>query len=359
MFVAGLDTGYIAKCSLFNVLAFSRLSWLASFIEPPPAVMLEVRNAVNRLSRGPWNAFPYKFAKNLKSIGCKIQINDLKMASIAGRVRNALCTATCFGETQSRLQLTLVGMERIPRVPQREWLEGSINYNMQNAINIVLPIFPTICSDGLAERPSQHEVHSALMDQANDTYAFKLLCKRLPRFFPGLEDCATYISHVIKKYQSICKTHSHTIVIAHMRAILNQWSTAHRYGLVQRCEFCSEHADKLEHILVCPKLHRILALAMSQHNLRPSLEVLLLFRHHDMPISVPLVRYCMIWLCIAFNCHNSCRHGKSFNLRLARFHMKRLATRCNKCRNDIIWYRSVTLNLPTSNQLPAIALPAV
>ena len=56
--------------------------WLASFIEPPKEVMVEFRNAVNRLSRGPWNAFPYKFATNMESIGLKVQVHDLKMIQL-------------------------------------------------------------------------------------------------------------------------------------------------------------------------------------------------------------------------------------------------------------------------------------
>ena len=180
----------------------------------------------------------------------------------------------CFVESFNSVQRSLVGMERILRVPQRDWLEGSIIYNVQNAINTVTPLFignsaldwgspvqlqnsalewgspvPGICSSGLAECPSQHEMHVALIEQANDQYAFQLLCNRMLRFFPGDEDCAKYVSHVTKFYHKICKTHSHTIVVAHMRVILNQWSTTHRYGNEGLCFFCSEHVDKLEHIV--------------------------------------------------------------------------------------------------------------
>ena len=255
-FVRGLETGYVAKCSLFNVLAFSRLSWLASFIDPPPEILVEVRNAVNRLSRGPWNAFPYRFAKNLKAVGCKIQISDLKKASIAGRVRNALDTTTCFSRCWDFVQQSLIGFERILRVPQREWLDSSIIYNLQHAINLISPHFPTIRSMDRVDLPSQHKMYHHLLELEGDVYACDLLARRMQRFFPGDAECATHVTHITNIYRIISKTHIHTIIIAHMRAVLNQWSTSHRYGQPGACVFCGDHEDKLEHILICLKLHR-------------------------------------------------------------------------------------------------------
>ena len=77
-FLRSIDNGYTATCSLFNILALPKLTWLASFVEPPPLVLHEVRCAVNRLSRGPWNAFHYRFALGLKNLGLELQVADIK-----------------------------------------------------------------------------------------------------------------------------------------------------------------------------------------------------------------------------------------------------------------------------------------
>ena len=244
------------------------------------------------------------------------------------------------------------------RVLQREWLESSVLYSMQNAIDTILPLYPNILECATCDLPSQHEIHMELMDREKDTYAFDLMCTRLLRFFPDTLDCQKNVTYIISKYNIIVKSHLHTVVLAHLRALLNQWSTQHRYGKVGVCLFCRELEDRLEHVVVCPKVHRLLALAMNQRVLRPSIETLLLFKHQGFDVSLPLVRYCMIWLCVAFNCHNACRHVSFFSIKLVRFQLKRLASRCNNTRKDINWFRSTTLNLPTNGDLASpIVLP--
>ena len=140
----------------------------------------------------------------------------------------------------------------------------------------------------------------------------------MPRFFPDFDsdECKKHVTYIVSKYSIVSKSHSHTIVLAHLRALLNQWSSTHRYGKEGVCWFCGKCQDKLEHILVCPKVHKNIALAMNQRSLRPSIETLLFFKHQGIDVSLPLIRFCMIWLCVAFNCHNACRHGSHFSLRL-------------------------------------------
>ena len=160
--------------------------------------------------------------QNMKSIGLKVQVHDLQKASISGRVRNALQTATCFPAAAQSITTALVGFERVLRVQQREWHDSSIIFSMRDAIDTGTHIYPNIHTSSTVDLPSQHQIYSELRERENDTYANDLMCTRMLRFFPDSVDCQKHVTHIISKYSIISKTHIHTIVLAHLRALLNQ-----------------------------------------------------------------------------------------------------------------------------------------
>ena len=235
-------------------------------------------------------------------------------------------------------------------VCQPDWLYNSVLWNMQRAIDIVLPLFPRLLNTSTVQIPTQHIIHNKLKEVDKDGYCVSLIASRLTRFFPEAGDMTCYIPHIVDSYKQACRSMKQGIVMAHARIAMNQWCTARRYGQTRRaCLFCGEARDELEHIVQCPKLHYHINSSMNQRMLWLSTESLLLFRHMGIPLSMPIIRYALIFECLAFNCYNSCRHGAAFNLKLVRFHAKRLAVRCNKTRNCIVWFRTNRLTLPTPN----------
>ena len=57
-FIGSLDCGLTTKISLYNMLAISKLSYVATFFPPTRAALLAENRAVQLVSKGPWNAFP-------------------------------------------------------------------------------------------------------------------------------------------------------------------------------------------------------------------------------------------------------------------------------------------------------------
>ena len=65
----------------------------------------------------PWNVFPDRFAKNLKSLGMNVNIIALEKASIAGRVRNALVTFSTCLDWWADVQRAIGGFDRFLKDP--------------------------------------------------------------------------------------------------------------------------------------------------------------------------------------------------------------------------------------------------
>jgi hypothetical protein len=92
-FIASLDCGLLTKLSLYNMIAISKLSYVASFIPPNPAALRAENRALQLLCRGPWNAIPPALLKSVKAIGIPVQAVDLRILSIASRLRVAHSTS--------------------------------------------------------------------------------------------------------------------------------------------------------------------------------------------------------------------------------------------------------------------------
>ena len=77
---------FVASIPLYNCLAFSTIAWLASIVAPSPAVLAQEYIALQRLTRGPWQAIPSALLKHLKGqIGLPVQAHCIYNTSIAAR----------------------------------------------------------------------------------------------------------------------------------------------------------------------------------------------------------------------------------------------------------------------------------
>ena len=92
-FISLLDCGLLTKLSLYNMLAVSKLFFVASFVPPNQAAKRAESRALQILGRGPWNALHPGILKNAKVIGMPTQAIDLHTMSVASRTRVAHCTS--------------------------------------------------------------------------------------------------------------------------------------------------------------------------------------------------------------------------------------------------------------------------
>ena len=92
-FIGSLDCGLVTKVSLYNMLAISKLSYVAAFLPPSRDILKVEKRALQLVLRGPWNAIPDGVFQNLKSIGFPVQARDLSTLSSASRVRVASSTS--------------------------------------------------------------------------------------------------------------------------------------------------------------------------------------------------------------------------------------------------------------------------
>jgi hypothetical protein len=342
-FLLSLDCGLTATISLFNILALPRLAWLASFINPPCHIRKLVSDSILRLTRGPWNAIPVRCATALKEIGFKNQFCDTVVQSFASRARNACSTISNYHATSIALQASLICNDRNLEPQDTDWLRHSVFQNLSDAIDHCrssgIPISTDGTQDGIVY---QSKVHKLLLHANHSRLEFcrSTFQRRLSRFFEvgTFEHC---IDHIFAMYRLLGSKYKQCIIVSHLRAVCNQWCTNRRFGLVARhCLFCSAHSDSLEHYLVCARFASHFCSAINHDFFLPTTENLLCLTHLGNDLNTKAAAFCCIYLHTAFRCYNSCRHGKKMSLRLIRFQLKQIASNCQQCRKDIVFWRT-------------------
>ena len=90
------------KISLYNMLAISKLSYVAAFLPPNRDILKVEKRALQALLRGPWNAIPDGLVKNLKGLGFPVEARDLSTHSSASRIRIAASTSNVVKNLHSK-----------------------------------------------------------------------------------------------------------------------------------------------------------------------------------------------------------------------------------------------------------------
>ncbi len=105
--IRSLGLGLIPSITLYNTLAFPKISWKASFFEPTTATLQHEHKAIQHLTNSPWNAIPNDLIHTLRDIGLPAQAHSLSTTSTAARTRNALETMTTYHDNINMIQETL------------------------------------------------------------------------------------------------------------------------------------------------------------------------------------------------------------------------------------------------------------
>ena len=91
-----LDCGLTTTIALYNMLAISKLSFVAAFFLPSKLAEKTEEWGLQKILRGPWNAIPSRALFDFCDIGIKPCARSLFEVARSSQVRSANLTSNCF-----------------------------------------------------------------------------------------------------------------------------------------------------------------------------------------------------------------------------------------------------------------------
>ena len=313
-FIGSLDCGMVTKISLYNMLAISKLSYIAAFLPPSREILKVEKRALQLLLRGPWNAIPDGVVKNLKALGLPVQARDLATLSSSSRVRVAASTAPaviglhtkCVDMLQNSSEVVLSHLDH-------HFLHRSCLHHVVFQHRRFVQEFPQFHG----EKISQKGAYSLLAEQL-PKYEFKaLIAKRLNRYFPT-ESLGSQIQNVLDVYKSSHSTLGFAPSLSHFRAICNHWCTHSRFGVKTHpcCFNCGASSDRVSHTVACERFLEFFFGICGIAYPTLQFEEIILLNGPWISISVHRARFVLLATHICFLTYHACRHGTHFTSRL-------------------------------------------
>ena len=319
----------ITSVVLYNVLAQSKLMYIASFVEPPIEVILAERHAQQIITNGPWFSFSPKLMQNLSTIGFKVECRSIARDSIASRVRNALVTIGDFWKRYQSFTASRTNDGLVLYDISHPWLALTCIWHLRDAVLTAEKNGITVLGDShTIIKQSKNCTTLAALESPFDPNRF--IAHRLTRYL-GSNVLSDHISYLIRCYKTSAKHFKTSIHTSHVRVILNQWCTSRRFGTTPKgCPFlCGHVTDEIEHCVICPKAQYLIHSHFQIKHIIFTLEDIVLFRMNSNSMSSDNVKYCLCYTHICYLLYNACRHGKTMNSRLVTHYIKRVATFCN------------------------------
>ena len=122
-FIKKLHLGLIGSIVLYNTLALSKYSYVASFVAPPPDVLKIVDWGQQMITCGPWQAFPCKWLSNLKALGFNVEVQDFGINSLAARSRNGFRMISKWAELAAFHKETVQLDDAFINIIQFSWIQ--------------------------------------------------------------------------------------------------------------------------------------------------------------------------------------------------------------------------------------------
>ena len=318
-FISSLDCGLMTKISLYNMLAISKLSYVASFLPPNKDALKAENRALQTLCRGPWNAIPPSLLKSVKQIGMPTQATDLTALSIASKIRVAHETSQKIFHMNSEINKIYDGFDIVLIY---------LDYKLANTTCI-----KSICNayDSFRSSPDGNSINSGVFSQKK-IYQ-KLSSRETPFNFHSfvslkanrilsVSPCEVVVKKVVDSY-SFASSKSFSLTFTHIRTISNHWCTRSRFGAKNRgCLFgCGNISDNIKHTCCCPSFWDAFFSVSNICAFPVNLENVVTFSNDSIPLNETQIKSILIGLHIAFLCFHDCRHGKAFSQRLVQHHM--------------------------------------
>ena len=313
-FIGSLDCGLVTKVSLYNMLAISKLSYVAAFLPPNCEILKVEKKALQLLLRGPWNSIPDGLLKDLKSLGFPVQARDLSTLSLASRVRVAASTSLAVKDLYKKCDnLMRTSDEVILAHLDFHFLYQSCLHHVAFQHRRFEQEFPHF----IGHQISQKEAY-ALFLGTRPPFDFKtLLTRRLSRYI-ARDTVENRVQAVLALYKSSLATLGFAPPLTHLRAVCNAWCTNSRFGRKdQSCLFgCGFQSDRVSHTAVCPKFLEMFFNTCGIRFETIDFEDLALLCGPWIDHSSHRAKFVILATHICFLCFNSCRHGVPLSRRL-------------------------------------------
>ena len=140
-FISSLDCGLMTKISLYNMLAISKLAYVASFVIPNKAALKAEHRALQLLTRGPWNSFHPSLVKNVKALGMPTQAIDLTNLSLASRVRIAHKTSNNVLSCHHDVSVLFASNELVLEFLDMKYLSSNCIETISSGLEFILSRF--------------------------------------------------------------------------------------------------------------------------------------------------------------------------------------------------------------------------
>ena len=316
-FISSLDCGLLTKISLYNMLAISKLSYVASFLPPNPAAFKAENRALQTLCRGPWNAIPPNLLKSVKQIGMPSQATDLNVLSIASKIRVAHVTSQNVFAMCTEIDTVYNGFDIVLIYLDYKMCNSTCIKSICNAYN------DFVSSNGIYGTGlfSQKKVYSRLWN-LRTPFCFKgFLAIKTTRIL-GYTPSDTQISNIISAYL-FASSKSFAITFSHIRTISNHWCTKSRFQCKNKgCVFsCGNITDNIKHTCICASFWSAFFKVSGIPPFPISLEKVAIFSQDSSLICDSELHTILIGLHICFLCFNACKHGKFLSERLIQHHL--------------------------------------
>jgi len=325
-FIRGLNSGLTSSLVLYNVLAHSKFSYVASFVSPDKEVMQLEEWGLQTITKGPWQALPSELLRNLKLIGLPIQAHSLRYSSPASMARNSTKTLAnydslvTFYDDLSRADDFRFGTYG------REWIKTGCFFSIRES-HLLLRSHGIDYMRYANKDDMQRRLYCDISDIAPNKVA-DILTRRLSRFAPA--DCLTEtVDLIIGTYSALVKSFKPNFVVSHLGALCKQWCTSRRFQtVIKPCPFCGcASGDSIEHCLECHDFQDVFHRYFCRSEAYSStLEVITFGRcgtHTPSESS-----YYLLYAHIVFLTYNSCCYGQTLGRRVLVRELKTCAEHC-------------------------------
>ena len=283
-FVAGLGLGLNTGIRFYNMLAHSKLAWLASFTKPSPEAFESERWGLQKICRAPWQTIHTKLLYTLKSTGAPIEAMSLELTSLAAMTRNALQTSNCFHELCDFVDSELASDPRFLDFPLRNWMESSHLFQLRKAVIETRRLIGAHKLDELVSKGvSCQKVVYKLLHEKLCPPVLKATVER--RISSKLEmNKETVPTRMMSDNIRLCFKHLKPCVgFAVLRLFCGALCTSSAFSEEGRCRWGCTHKDQLAEILSCEEIQRDIAGSIGKPIIPKSAVECFYFIGHQIP----------------------------------------------------------------------------
>ena len=322
-FIASLDCGLLTKISLYNMIAITKLSYVASFFPPNIAAIRAEKRALQLLCRGPWNAIPPNLLKSVKSIGIPSQATDLLTLSIASRIRVAQVTSHSVLRCNRELDALFNGFDIVLKYLDYKVCNSTSIKSICLEYNNFIGINPLNAGEHISQRTIYNKVASQ-----SAPFSFESFVSLKATRILGSVPCEWQVNCVVSRLR-FASLKSAALTFTHIRTISNHWCTRSRFGAKNLgCLFsCGHETDAIKHTCICNSFWQAFFRVARIPPFLITLNRVTLFSDDLCPMDDHEFRSLIIGLHICFLCFNSCRHGQSLSDRLVEHHLSHFMRR--------------------------------